>query len=178
LALYLKLAPAFCQDIQKQASLLQRHAVGTDLEEVRRVLHTLKGLGGTMGAGALADAATSAEAAWAAGPEADQALVRNVTDVIGHTVLQMQALLNAHGTDAQAASSTAGASDTGHALLQKLQALLEASDMAALDVHAELLAVTQGWSPAELLPLNKAVNAFEFDQAASACRHLLKKHFP
>ncbi len=68
MALYLKLAPAFCQDIQKQASLLQRHAVGTDLEEVRRVLHTLKGLGGTMGAGALADAATAAEAAWGASP--------------------------------------------------------------------------------------------------------------
>ena len=129
------------------------------LADAARLMHTLKGVAGTLGAEALARQAARGELLLRGAGPCDLDLLRSSTeDSIAHTraaLSELVALLDtAAGTGTAPRERDAGALV---AALLALQPLLADSDMGATDVFAELQAAQEAAWPTELQPLADAL---------------------
>ena len=189
-ALYARIVRGFVQGlVHTQAQLQAQLDAGAD-ERLAALLHTLKGTAGTVGAVRLAERAAEAERAvkaqlgdpaaaraplppwWPALAEelecSEQALRRVLAE------LQARGLVEAPPEEAGPQAAADADPARWRETLQRLQDLLAASDMEALEVHDALLAEPAVAQDARWAELHRAMEAMDFDAAQAAVRHLLQ----
>lgn len=202
-AFYQRIVRNFCADLAPQAERLTRLCEAGPSAELAALLHTLKGTSSTVGAFKLAGMAADAERVvkeQIASPMADTEALHEppwLESLRSETALSEQALRQVvdamqtrrAGGSGSATPDTAVVSTPGADLegggellalwaprLQRLQQLLEVSDMQALELHDEMLADPQvadapGWQA-----LHAAMEMLDFDQALVALRELLAQN--
>jgi PAS domain S-box-containing protein len=145
-----------------------------DPTAMTRCAHTLKGSAGNIGANALQEAAAALERACAGSVPA-----LTIENALAATLEQLEGVLNGlrKGLGSSAADIPAPVKALDNAqlqsLLRQLAEQLTIGDGGALDTVQELLVLSHGTSLAvDLDVIGKAVEAFDFDAAASALEHL------
>ncbi|MBI5258572.1 MAG: response regulator, partial [Burkholderiales bacterium] len=187
-------------DLAAQAGTLQQLLAGGDLAAATRLAHTLKGVGATVGASALSASAAATErllkaAAAAAGAgagvgagadgaaPADAPAAAPPAGALAAAVAALQARMHEAAAAlarlgdwlAPAPPSQADAQRDAQALLRALPpltALLRDQDMAATDLHAEIVQAHAAHWSAELRPLADAMAALDFPAGVRACEQL------
>ena len=170
----------------RYAALLESH----DHAALKRELHSLKGLAGTLGAADLSASAAAAEKACA--EPVDAAVLRTCLQGLYQGLQQclpaLQSVMglleadSAPAATAVAASLNAPAADGAAAdapdahTMEQLTQLLDAlrrSDMTAMEIHAELRQAVSGATAERMEPLDAAMADLDFDSAAQACANLV-----
>ncbi|WP_334154862.1 PAS domain S-box protein [Tepidimonas sp.] len=188
-ALYARIVRGFVQGLaHTQAQLQAQLDAGTD-ERLAALLHTLKGTAGTVGAVRLAERAAEAERAvkaalaepvgpraplppwWPALTEELAQTERALQAVLAE--LQVRGLVAAEAPLDEAASQQADPA-RWRETLQRLAALLAASDMEALEVHDALLAEPAVAQDERWAALHRAMEAMDFAAAHAAAEALLR----
>ncbi len=162
--------------------LPQRLALGMqsgDWAQVKRELHAFKGLSATLGAAQLSSLAANAERSLEAAQretacrQALEPLFAALTDFLP-TLSEVAARLQAAPAEAQPVSPALPVADAQlRAQLQQLLQALQASDMAAMELHAALRQSADGALAQALEPLDAAMAELEFEIAAQECEKLV-----
>ena len=172
---YQRMLRSFVTDLAAMPAQLRSQVEAGDLSAASRLMHTLKGLAGTLGASSLAAHASHSEQRLGANPTAADAAVASqaACEAIAAAAPALQALWRAlqtgAGTDNPAAAP--GALDAG-ALVASLGVIAEQlrnADMAATDAMADLLRGLDGATGTQLQPLDDAIGALDFDRALQLC---------
>ena len=177
--LYAAVLEAYLGEIAGMPDQLDALLQSDDQSGAVRLLHTLKGLSGTVGASYLAAVARQAETAVkGAGAHFQHDLLRadfrlavaSTSRIMGQIAQEFTAL--EAPPPPSAFSST---SDTAVLLgeLRELQELLRSSDMRALDVHARLRHALASQAPGQHDSLDNALASFDFVQGVTQCDHLI-----
>ncbi|TSE19392.1 Signal transduction histidine-protein kinase BarA [Tepidimonas alkaliphilus] len=188
-ALYARIVRAFVQGLaHTQAQLQAQLDAGAD-ERLAALLHTLKGAAGTVGAVRLAERAAEAERAVKAvlaDPTAPRAPLppwwAPLVEELAQTERALQRVLAELQTRGLVAADTPldeGAAQQAdparwRETLQRLDALLAASDMEALEVHDALLAEPAVAQDERWAALHRAMEAMDFEAARAAVQTLLQ----
>jgi|GEM_PF-653601 len=167
---------SFMGDLPDMLQGLESFAAEADRPEVLMSLHTLKGLTAMLGARELCDRVTAAYRVFESdAPRDDQA--KALRGVQAEAELFMGAaapLLGSLDGPARAAPARTALSAGAQAkLLVDLLALLQASDMRALELFDGLRENPEAVDPAGLTALQASMGALDFDRAAEVCRQLL-----
>jgi PAS domain S-box-containing protein len=181
--LYERLLPMFLENLVAIPEQLHALLAQGDTQSASRLLHSLKGLAGQMGASALALEAAKGEKLLAGTPPLEQAAAaaEHACSVIMQATPGLMALQQAFATQqtAEAQASLPGESIDRPALraaLGTLMQLLENSDMQAL---ADISRLQRQFAPTLNEPLSalaSAINALAFEQAQALCTALLAEH--
>ncbi|MCF8209700.1 MAG: CHASE domain-containing protein [Rhodoferax sp.] len=170
----------FAQDLAKVPDQLSSDLAAGATTAATRALHTLKGLAATVGARHLAQVAAQQERRLKEGlaSDAHAALVQIIRSAIASTVQALAPVMERYATAPSGAQAVAAPQGSDHAaLLQDLRALhamLEHSDMDALEAYARLRQNHGAHLAEQLDPLDEAMAALEFTQAAEICSALLR----
>jgi two-component system, sensor histidine kinase and response regulator len=181
-AVYARMLQTTLHDFRGLAASLQRPLADAEGAEAARSLHTLKGLGATLGITALAQSAADAEKLFLTAPPAPEAMARCAA--VGAA---LDAALPALATlaerlresEAASASNVAGAAPAPidhtalHHRLAELATLLEQSDMRATELASALRQPASDPLRPLLDQLDDAVCALDFERATPLCRQLL-----
>jgi len=172
-ALYERLVKSFAQDAPAELAALGRHLGQGSRADVLRVLHTLRGLAGAVGASALAAAAGRQEQALRDGgllsavdPAALQALLDDSLAALGAVAPPA----------APAPAAAAGGDPLG--ALRQLRPLLVARNMRSVALCEQLSAAHAGALDPEMAQLATAVARLDFAKALKACDQLLDRLNP
>ena len=147
-------------------------------KDAGRLMHTLRGVSGMLGATSLAASASSAEKAFDTSNPATEA----VASLRAALCAQMKTtrddfvfLLQQYGSLATSVIATSTERDPALLLIQlaALATLLSESDMTATDRFSELLETHDSHWADDLQPLSAAVARLDFERAASECRKLM-----
>ena len=181
LKVYGRTLRSFTEDLQNLPEKLDGQLQRGERDEVRRELHTLKGVAATVGVTALAKLAGEAEAQFnRVSPAAEEATcVARVGAAIHMAALSLALLCAALDGDPQAAtdgvaSAVAAAltpADTALLveLLRSVQGLLQASDLDAADALQTLRTRLPAVAGPRFDALEAAVESLEFESALSHC---------
>ena len=161
-----RFATEHADDARRLAELLQ----GGQGEEAVRLVHTLKGLAGTLGLSALARESLALESALASGARRG-ADIQAFAAALGEACAAIRAALPA------AAAASAGVAAAPAALLKDLQSLLEADDADAAELYRQHAAAIAAALPACADELARAIRAFDFP-AALAILHAARDEAP
>ncbi len=182
-ALYGRTLNAYLTELSDQPGQLEALLKARDWAGAARLLHTLKGLSATVGASALAEAARQAEGL-VKGADTNfmpGTLHADICAAVTYTHQHMQRLAEEFNPSPPAAPEPLNSGTTEHLLLADLQqlcALLEASDMQALETHARLRQTHAAKAGQALAPLAASVDAFDFSQAVVQCKALIRQFSP
>jgi len=178
--LYANILHAFVTEMASVPGQLQGLLAANDVEQVARVLHTLKGLSATVGARHLSAVAAKLEQRAKEGVAAHDhaALMQEVNAAVDATAQSLQPVLQRYGPVQTVATEKPGAAtalDRAQLALdlEALMALLQASDMVALDAHARLRQFHAASIGLVMDPLNAAMAALDFETALAHCKTLL-----
>jgi signal transduction histidine kinase/CheY-like chemotaxis protein len=178
LKVYGRTLRSFTADLQRLPQRLASQLQGGERDELRRELHTLKGVAATVGVTELAKLAGEAEALMGSGtPAAAEAEgVAHVGAAIDAAVVSLALLCDTLGGGPEAATASAAASALTHAdraqlagLLHAVQGLLHDSDLDAAKALQTLRARLPAAAGARLDALEAAVESLEFESALSQC---------
>ncbi|MFT7724119.1 MAG: response regulator [Roseateles sp.] len=169
--LYDRLAAAFVQDAPAELAALRRHLRQGSVPEAARVLHTLRGLAGAVGAPALADLAGRQEQGLRAGPQAGRVQAVDA-DALQRLLDETLAALPAGPAPVPATTPAAPAPPD---LLRQLRQLLAERNMRAVAVCEQLGAQVDALAPAAREALAAAVARLDFAGALTACDALLRQ---
>jgi signal transduction histidine kinase/DNA-binding response OmpR family regulator/HPt (histidine-containing phosphotransfer) domain-containing protein len=137
-----------------------------DREGAERLAHTLKGIAGNIGIGAVQAAAAKIEKAIRDGEASVETLIADLRIVLAPLVAQIRASVG-QVTSAERPQADFEAGKAG-AVMERLRALLDASDGDAAEVVEELADIVALRVPAEALDaLRDSVANFDFDAARS-----------
>ena len=151
-----------------------------DVTSAQRDMHSFKGLAGTMGVAPLAETAyileqTLKKDAWADLPAARDSLCQS----IGIWLPKMQEVADRllPSGPALAADAVTDSQVPGEWLeqLQALHTALQASDMGAMELHAQLRCIPVAGLDGAMEPLDAAMADLDFDQAAVECGKLIQQ---
>jgi HPt (histidine-containing phosphotransfer) domain-containing protein len=159
---------------------LQTQVEQGDLDAASRILHTLKGVAGTLGAMTLAAQAAEGERQLVLlkSPEDRQDMVRQLGAVIGAAAKGFNVLLLLLQRDHKPQTTPSEAVENvamRTAALRQLADLLSDSDMAATDVMSALSRRFGSVAGFDLDPLDQAIAMLDFDAALGLCRELLEE---
>jgi CheY-like chemotaxis protein len=172
---YTRMLELFVNDLQRMDQRLQ----AAPLDEARLQLHTLRGLAATIGAPTLSAAAADAEKELAGQPSGStlaQAL-QPVCAAVRAATPGLAALLQTLQADAPAGPDQPLLL-RHQVLVSRLSALAELlahSDMAAIDLMAELQRQFGADGNGLLGPLSQAITALDFELAGKLCRRLMQQ---
>ncbi|MFZ2327890.1 MAG: ATP-binding protein [Rhodoferax sp.] len=181
-SLYVRAVREFAADLpalQQQLGPL----LASDPPQAARKLHTLKGSAAMLGANRLAEAAAALEQHClqilpstdvAAPLAALQGAVDATRSALAHAMTELDADASSDVVDPPVATDGSGI----HAALTGLAALLQASDLQALQHFAEIRPALAALGVEQLSELEAAVQALQFDQAHALCRTLLRQFAP
>ena len=178
-AVYERMLRSFVHDLAGMPARLRSQLAAGDAEAAWRLLHTLKGLADTLGAGALAAAADQSQRALvaAATPTAMLAVAEPAAAAIEAArprLLSLLQALQADGSPPPTRARPATIDPAGEvAALQELAALLENSDMRATEVMTQLLQQQGPDMGPDWRALDDAVAGLDFERALRLCRSLL-----
>jgi chemotaxis protein histidine kinase CheA len=154
-------------------------------DESRRLMHTIKGLAGTLGLRPLASLAADAERHFggAETPPPQDALIAQLTTLVAATLRDIDHLAGALKASSDLPLTQAGAlaearpSDVPELRrsLGELTDLLRAADMRAMEVFERLQHRHASHIPEALKSLDAAMASLDFDQALSECRALQER---
>ncbi|MDR7267582.1 PAS domain S-box-containing protein [Pelomonas saccharophila] len=173
-ALYERLVKSFAQDAPVELEALKRHLQQQASADATRVLHTLRGLAGAVGATALAAVAGRQELALREGADmsaVDLAALQGLLDA------SLAALESVAAPPAPPAPAGPAAGDPLEAL-RRLRQLLVERNMRSVAVCEQLAAEHAGALGAELAQLTAAVTRLDFAKALKACDLLLDRLNP
>ncbi len=187
-AIYERMLRRFVEDLAGMPGQLRAQLAAADAGAAARLLHTLKGLAATLGAGALAAAAEQARLALAEAttPKAAHTAAEPAALAMEAAGPRLQSLLQA--LQALQASQVLPLENGGlpavtgeaaldpaaeAAALQELAALLENSDMRATDVMTRMLLRLGPGAAPDWQALDEAVTGLNFERALRLCRALL-----
>jgi PAS domain S-box-containing protein len=168
-ALFRTISESFIRVSVTMLEDLRRHLREDSRREARGLLHTFKGLAGTVGLTAVAavtselerDVETEAELAVLAGRVTRlEALLARGIEALQRRLSGSVELVSAQG-DAIAVGDAASIRTT----LERLDGLLEGANLRALEVHAELRGLCGDGFNANLAPLAEAMARFDFKGA-------------
>ncbi|HKX44184.1 MAG TPA: CHASE domain-containing protein [Burkholderiaceae bacterium] len=179
---YLRSLQSFSKELADLPDRLMSLLREGRFDESKRLMHTIKGLAGTVGVKQLANVAADGERRFAgaeAGAPQDEWLeqLRTAIGISVHNIDQITSALQQMLQPTPQASR----SDTDDALadvaalrrwLDELSGLLRAADMRAIDVYENLQQSQPARIREALKPLDEAMSSLDFDQALSACRAL------
>jgi len=176
---YLIALRAFAKDISTLPSQLDTLLTQRNQVEAARLVHTIKGLSGTLGATAMAAHTTQLNAQLKAANSVDdidrEAVIQALTTVTEHTATQIAGYLAEHSRLETPQLQRELTPDEHVKLVTEvrhLRTLLIQSDMAAVEAHDRLCqqALPTAYN---LQALHDAMLNFDFPQAARACGDLL-----
>jgi signal transduction histidine kinase/CheY-like chemotaxis protein/CHASE3 domain sensor protein len=179
-ALFLKMTGMFVRDTAGLAADLQRQVLGEEKEDALRLLHTLQGTAGTVGARALADYARRIER---------QLRVSGSTRSLPFSAEEFETCIRqscqalqayADGLTATASAAAPVAGNPGAALdkpaitrlLDQLDALMRNRNMRALAMFDELRAAYGPASADRLVALERSMNDLDFPSSLACTRTL------
>ena len=192
--LYGQILQTYLGDLAQQPAQFAELLRTGDAAQAIRLMHTLKGVSGTVGALHLSTVAAAAEADLKRGvAESEHSeLCARLSDAVHGTIGTMTPLAEHYAAPTPSHTNAAQASDIGGggssgdgdtangaaiadlaAHLTELRALLAGSDLKALDVHARLLASSAIADVKGLAELEQAIRNFDFAQGVAVCDRLL-----
>jgi PAS domain S-box-containing protein len=174
-ALYERMVRSFMADAPAELQALSLHLAAGRRDDAARVLHTLRGLAGTVGASALAEATGAQERAWRQG--AAQVDLAGLQSCMAAT---LDALAPLVATDPPSAPGALDEAQAGAPLelLQQLRQLLADRNMRSVTAAEQLAArKAEGLAP-EMAPLLAAVTQLDFALALRLCDELLERLAP
>ncbi|RZL36068.1 MAG: sensor histidine kinase, partial [Rubrivivax sp.] len=165
-ALYDRLVASFTQDVPAEMDALRRHVRLAAAPDVVRVLHTLRGLAGSVGANALAALAGDQEQA-----------VRSQADVHAADIDALQRLLDEslaalRAGELPATAPLPAAAADPLAALRQLRQLLQERNMRSVALCEQLAGQADSLGPV-FSALSAAVTRLDFPRALKACEQLL-----
>jgi len=182
---YLRMLQSFIKDLATLPRQLTSLLHEGRFDESRRLMHTFKGLAGTLGIRPLATMTAEAERSLGADepPAQRQALVERMSTQVAATLQDLHHVADAlHRSSAPAPlrrrADAAGAVDALadvpglHRALDELADLLRGADMRALDVFEALQHHHAAALDGSLQLLEQAMAALDFDQALVQCELL------
>lgn len=184
--LYGRILQSYLAEISRMPDQLADLMQAGDWPAASRLMHTIKGLSGTVGAVRLAGLAAAAESAFknthnsahnnahnnAQDSPAHQAILAELRAAVTETSLLATPIAEKATEPTHAAASLDD--KEVRALLKELQVLLQASDMRAMDVYAALCA-RLNVDTALMRELKQAVESFDFISAARCCQTMLEE---
>lgn len=177
-SLYQKMLSLFAADLATLPAQLDELMKQGDHHSASRLLHTIKGLSAQLGATELSLCAGQGERLLNNSVTATVEMINQLLSDLQHIVSVIQvdiaALIQLLSADAEPAGSAETLNT--HAIepeLHSLIALLENSDMAALEVISRLQITFGQQLNKQLLPLNQAINQLDFAKAIQLCKTLL-----
>jgi CheY-like chemotaxis protein len=174
---------AFMQDakvLHQRMTTLVNDDMGTALRE----MHAFKGLAGTLGIESLARLAHSAEKEM---KQSDGAATQTALDTLHIQIQRVLPLLHDvadrllpsnPSETVQAAPQSMPVPDGWMTQFRALHAALKASDMGAMELHAQLRCVPVGGLESALIPLDAAMAELDFEQAAVECEKIILQWAP
>jgi two-component system, sensor histidine kinase and response regulator len=168
--LYREIVGRFVVDYGDVVSRLRHGVLNGEREETGRLIHTLKGVLGTLGARAAAAAAGMIDEAWRSGAFDDSGLDAMETEL--NIALNSFAMLWSSDAPPVVKASNAGASEIHdgkrvNLVIQELMTLLEQGDTDADKLSADLQAALSGTPfEAEIVRLRGQIGTFQFDAAS------------
>jgi two-component system sensor histidine kinase/response regulator len=176
-SLYAKVLNSYLDDLVNQPDQLEALLQKGDLHGAHRLLHTLKGLSATVGAGAMAGVAKAMELT-VIGIDTvhpSPAFLTHFRESVTATQCALKAVADRFTPAESPAAAPAKPLDTTQLQtdLAVLHALLQHSDMQALEVHAQLRKDHAGGS-VDLEALNSAMNKLDFEKSMVECDNLLQ----
>jgi len=175
--LYQRVLRMFIDELTNIPAQLAACVTKGEAQCAMRVLHTLKGQAGTMGAMALSAEAADGEKRLAGGLASDDAerLVRQTSAAIAAAGPGLAALLQALqvAEAPMAAPTTSLDTDAVLTLLRTITRHLQNADMAATDTMADLQRQFGGALGEQLQPMDEAIGALDFDRALRLCNALI-----
>lgn len=167
----------FARDMAVAPSTLQALLAKAQFADATREMHTLKGLAATVGARHLSQVAATIERQLKQAPAqaGDSALVQELQDAVDATARALAPVLQRPAADAPSAVAEHTVEGDAAFLtdLQSLCAMLEESDMSAMELHARIRQVHGDALGPDGVALDEAMAALEFAQAAELCRALI-----
>jgi len=175
-ALFLKMTAMFVRDTSALAADLQRQVLGEDKEAAVRLLHTLKGTAGTVGATALADYArrTEQRLRLTASTRSMPFSAEEFATCIRQSCQALQAYADGLAAKATVAGDAGAALDKPAIarLLDQLDALMRTRNMRALAMLDELRAAYGTASADRLDALERSMNDLDFPSSLECTRTL------
>ena len=179
--LYVQILQSYLSHIASQPDQLDKLLQSGDFPLAIRLLHTLKGLSGTVGASYMAASAKAFEGQIKrAGDSFDPDDLRvRFRQAVSSTVRVMTRLAKGLTTQVkpiETSETSVAVFDKQRLLadLDELQGLLKNSDMAALEVHVRLHANRSLIVGVDFIDLDKAITAFDFAGGAQQCEVLIQ----
>jgi PAS domain S-box-containing protein len=177
--LYQRMLGLFVTDLAAMPTQLAGYVGQGEAQSATRLLHTLKGQAGTLGAMALCAEAGHAEKQLAAAPapaDAELALQRVSAAITGAGPALAGLLQALHAGEVPAAASGAVLdTDAVLALLRAISQHLQNADMAATDVMAQLQRHYGAALGEQLQAMDEAISALDFDRALPVCHALINE---
>ena len=183
---YLRAMHTFSNDLPTLPDQLMALLQQGRFDESRRLMHTIKGMAGTLGIRPLAGLAADAERRFggAETPPPQDALMAQLNTLVAATMRDidylagaLQALSDPVISQDRRAVADARPSDVPalRRSLGELTDLLRAADMRALEVFERLQQRHASHIPEALKSLDAAMASLDFDQALTACRALQER---
>jgi HPt (histidine-containing phosphotransfer) domain-containing protein len=183
---YLRMLHSFSEDLATLPDQLGMLLHQGRFDEAGRVMHTFKGLAATLGIRPLAQLASDAERALAAGAEAradQEALVENIRVLVVATrqdIAHVAEILRHESDTAPQPLAVADAAEPAdmpglQRSLDELMRLLRCADMRALQVFEQLQLTHAAHLHDALQPLDAAMASLDFDQALAQCQALTER---
>ena len=176
---YLELLRQFVELHRDDMSRLSNRLALNDLTGARQIVHALKGVAATLGARALADAATGLETALRAESGAhDATRVGALIDEIAKAFGLLEAALNAMPETSRETSAVLMVDpEQAGAVLKELESLLTESDTRAVSLFQENNKLLRAVLGPQFEPLARCLGQFDFDAAVDILR-TCHPHFP
>ncbi|MDH3209800.1 MAG: response regulator, partial [Burkholderiaceae bacterium] len=175
---YVRVAESFLSDLAAVPEQLATHLQQGQCLEARRLMHTIKGVAGTLGLKRLAVLAQEAELSLSDAPGAELqnrliADVRHAARVASADIARTVERLTASASmdPVPASSDLSNGAELGP-LLDELTGLLGNSDMRAVDVYARLQPTYTALLGKCAQPLDEAMSMLDFQQALAHCQAL------
>jgi CheY-like chemotaxis protein len=172
---YLRSLQSFAKDLatlpDQLALLLQQGR----FDESRRLMHTFKGMAGTLGIRPLASLAADAERSFGGGGVLLQqdALIGQLNKIATATLRDIEHVADALQQSLRPAIPAASADMPSlRRSLEELTGLLRSADMRALEVFEQLRRTHAAQIQDAMQPLDAAMASLDFDQALSVCQAL------
>ena len=181
---YLRSLQSFLQDLATLPDQLTALMQQGRLDDAKRLMHTFKGMAGTLGIRPLASLAAEVERelGGAEAPAEQKALIEQLRILVATTLRDIahvaealrQALPTAAAPCAVADADLAEPADTPglRRSLDELTSLLRCADMRALEVFGQLQQTHAAHVQGALQPLDDAMATLDFDQALAQCQAL------
>jgi len=171
--LYHRLLNMFCEENAQTAQKIRQAWLTGQSDEARRLAHTIKGLAGTIGATALANAAKALETSIA---QNQTALVEQYIEQTEACLTELIGTIASTKKSVQSENTSTFAPESIRVNLKKLMRLLEEGNVEAVDITEQLLKDMDGTQiQQEFASVAQTIRRYDFTSALEVLHPLIEK---